>query len=183
MRQAGTGVTISLHGKRRSARDVEAAARTLANLGCCYLALFDTATAQQYAEEAGRLLRQHGADTEVLRTRWALGRAYLRRGDSDEGVAWLTTVASDFRARGVVSLAAEVELDIIAELLAHARFAEAAEMAHSLAEFFIAAGTPVNAANAVGYLATAAREMRATPEVVARVRHVVLHHEQQITAW
>jgi tetratricopeptide (TPR) repeat protein len=164
--------------KFRAAGDELSVARTLANAGCCYLARFEMPAAQQCAEEAGDLFRAHGAETEVLRTQWAFGRAYLRRGDSETGIAWLTGVAADLRSRGVVVSAAEVELDIIAELLARKRFADAAQLARSLVQVFAAAGTRVNAAYAFEYLAEATREMRATPELVKHVRHVLLHPTQ-----
>jgi len=48
-------------------------------------------------------------------------------------------------------------------------------LARSLVNIFITAGTKANAANALDYLAQATREMRATPELVRRVRNVLLH--------
>jgi hypothetical protein len=42
-------------------------------------------------------------------------------------------------------------------------------------DFATLAGTKANAANALDHLAQATREMRATPELVRRVRNVLLH--------
>src|SRR5262249_27083320 len=128
----------------RALHDDLSVARTLANLGCCYLARNELGTAEQLGQEAGRLLRKYGAETEVLRTQWAFGRAHLRRGDSDMGIELLTRVAAEFRSRGVVVLAAEVELDVIGEFLVRERLAEAAVLARSLVAFFPSVGATIN---------------------------------------
>jgi tetratricopeptide (TPR) repeat protein len=175
---AAMRIFLALLPRFRESGDQLSLARIFANLGCCYLAKGDPSTAEQFGRDAARIFREFGAETEMIRTRWAYGRAYLRSGDSEKGIAWLTSVAHDFRARGIAVEAAEVELDIIVELLQRERFAEAAASARLLADFFIAAETKVNAANALQYLAQATSEWRATPELVARVRYVVSHPEQ-----
>jgi hypothetical protein len=111
----------------RSAHDPLSIARVLSNLAFCHLALHDEDMAGQYSRQAETIFRNLGIETELIRARWAYGRAYLRRGDSERGVAFLSEVATEFRARNLPVDAAEVDLDLIEEHLRKREFAVAAE--------------------------------------------------------
>jgi tetratricopeptide (TPR) repeat protein len=163
----------------RRADDQLSVARVLSNLGFCHLAAFDEEAAQRCTAEAVALFRRLGVDIEVIRTRCAVGRAYLRRGDSGRGIIFLTEIAAQFRSRQLHVDAAEVDLDIIEEHLKHQRYDIAADMARNLVTVFTAAESRISAAKALAYLAEAAAGMRATAELVRHVRHVITHPEQE----
>lgn len=157
-------------------------ARVLANIACCRLLREDTAGADEFARQAIELYEAFGLSTEILRTEWAMAIVDLRRGHRAQGLAALDRIAQSFRDQGLVVDGAEVELDIVAELLTAQEHQQAAAIAGRLATIFMGAEARVSTARALAYLREAALAATATPDLVRAVRHVLTHPEQPFPA-
>jgi tetratricopeptide (TPR) repeat protein len=153
-------------------------ARVLANIACCRLMQEDTVGADAFAGRAIELYEEFGLTTEIMRTRWAMAIANLRRGKRSEAMAALEKVALSFRDEGLIVDAAEVELDIVAELVRTGEYERAAAIAGRLATIFVGAEARVSTARALEYLREASLAMIATPDLIRAVRHVLAHPEQ-----
>lgn len=141
-------------------------ARVLANLACCRLEDEDIAGATDYAGRAIAIYARTRLATEITRTRWALARALLRQGRTEEGAAALERVAAEFDARGLATDAAEVRLDIVEDLLRREDYAPAQELARRLVATFIRAAAQLSVVRALTYLREASEECRATPSTL-----------------
>jgi tetratricopeptide (TPR) repeat protein len=157
-------------------------ARVLTNLGCCRLFQGDLSAAEAYAQRAIEIYIEFGLETAIVRTRWAFGIVYLRRGESDRGVDALNEVAAEYWKRELPNNAAAVELDIVAEYIRRREYQRAAVIAARLHAAFAKAGLRISAAKALAFLHEAALADAATPELVRAVRHVVTHPEQPFVA-
>ncbi|HYI12077.1 MAG TPA: tetratricopeptide repeat protein [Thermoanaerobaculia bacterium] len=156
-------------------------ARVLSNVACCYLAAGDPPKAETHAAKALRFFDRLGLDTEKIRTRWALGRVHLRRGDTEQGVSDLRVVAADFRSRGLEVDAASVELDIVEACIDQGAYARAATIAANLATTFARAEARLDVVKALAHLRDAAEKMNATRDLVRTVKHLLAHPDQAFT--
>lgn len=153
-------------------------ARLFTNLACCRLSQGDVPGTELYAKRAVALYAEFHMETEIIRTRWALAKTRLKRGDMQSGIDALAAVAAEFQQLGMLVDSAEVELDILAELLRHRQFGRAAAIAARLHATFAAVEARVSAARALAHLHQATLAAAATPDLVRAVRHVLTHPEQ-----
>jgi tetratricopeptide (TPR) repeat protein len=162
-------------------RDRMTEARLLANLACCALFRDDLTQTNAYAQRAITIYDDFARETEIIRMRWALAVVYLRRGESERGIAALHEIAAAFEGRGLTAAAAEAELQIAEEHLRRREYAAAAVIAGRLATTFANMDAHVSAAKAFAYLYDASRNGRATSALVRAARHVLAYPEQPFT--
>jgi hypothetical protein len=134
--------------------------------------------ADAFSRRAIALYEEFGLATEILRTQWAMAIADLRRGHRAEGLAGLERTSRSFHDQGLIVAAAEVELDIVADLLTAHEHERAAAIAGRLATIFMGAEARVSTARALAYLRETALAATATPDLIRVVRHVLTHPEQ-----
>jgi tetratricopeptide (TPR) repeat protein len=156
-------------------------ARVYANIACCHLQRYDLAETEAWARRATEIYGECGLETEITRTRWALAKVLLRRGDTDEGIVALERVAADFSGKGLHTDAAEVRLDIVEALLNREEFQKAAAIVRELIETFVRTESRISVVRAFASLREAAEGMLARPAMVRAVRHVLLHPDQPFT--
>lgn len=168
-------IFVSLLEPLERAGDRITHAHVLRNLACCRTFEDDLLLAEDYARRAIVVCSEFGLETAIIRTRWALARVYLRRGESERGIRALADVAGEFWQLHMEPLAAEVELDIVAEHIARRRYASAASIAGRLYSVFAKLDQRVSAAKALAFLYEATLGATATSELVRAVRHVVTH--------
>ena len=157
-------------------------ARVLANLACCAVQRHDFAASEAYGTQAAALFDELGLETEKVRTHWAFGIAYIRRGDVAEGIARLHDVAAEFRARGMLVDAGEVDLEIVAAWISEGSYERAAHVARELVQVFVRADARLDVVRALHYLRDAVERMSATTALVRSVRYVLTHPGQPFTA-
>lgn len=171
---------LSLVEPLREFSDRISLARVFANLACCSLQRSDFAGTEAHGATALALYDEVGLETEKIRTRWAFALVYIRRGEVAEGIARLQAVAAEFRARGMVVDAAEVELDVVQALLREGSHEEAAQIVRSLVDIFARAEARLDLVKALAYLRDAAEAAWATPELARAVKHILTHPDQRL---
>jgi tetratricopeptide (TPR) repeat protein len=159
-----------LAGKRHR----DALARLYMNLGSCDLKRRVPKFARHWLHRATQLFRQLGMTSELARARWCGAQITIVEGDRARGIRELRAAMRDFERLSMPADAGFVGLDLLEELVADASAAnEAAQLARSLAELFLAAGLNVSAARAVSYLRDAVVSRTANASLVAYVRRYV----------
>ncbi|HEX8169271.1 MAG TPA: hypothetical protein VF824_01885 [Thermoanaerobaculia bacterium] len=166
---------LALLIKLQNFGDEITSARVLANLACCRLQRNDLMATEAYAARATAIYAKHGLDTEITRTRWALAKALLARGDRDAGVAALGRIAAEFESLGMSTDAAAVRLDIVEELINGEEYARAAELATQVATTFALATEKLNLSKALDALRRATVEHRPTRDLIREARHILMH--------
>lgn len=171
-------IFLSLVQPLRTLQDRTSLARVFANLACCHLQRHEFDASEAYAARAASLYAALGLEIEKIRIRWAFGRAHIRRGDVEEGIAQLHAVAEDFRARGLLVNAGEVDLEIVAAWIEQGSYEQAARVARELVAVFARAEARLDVVRALDYLRQAVERMSATTDLVQSVKYFLTHPEQ-----
>lgn len=154
--------------------------RIFANIACCHLQQYRLEETEAWARRATQIYAEQGLESEITRTRWALAKVLLRRGDSDEGIEALESVAADFSEAGLDTDAADVRLDIVEECLRRGEFSRAASIARDLVQTFVRSNAQISVVRALTALREASEGLFATPALVRAVRHVLTHPSQSL---
>jgi len=159
--------------------DRQMSAYVTANIGVTLRRLGNYDDATTYTLTAQQLYRALGAESEIIRTDWALGVIDLRLGEAKAGLARLRGAASAFEALGMLADAGFVKLDLTEELLRLEEWDEAAMMAGQAAEAFARAGANLHLSAALAFLRQAVQQRSATLELVQYVRDYVKADEEE----
>lgn len=146
-------------------------ARVASNLGATYQELGELERCAPFFAEAAVLYEFLGMELEKLRTEWSIGLIALRAPSSvAQGVASLRRVCGGFEARGSMTDAALVALDLAEHFLRAGETDEVTALCGALAQRFTRAGMRSSAATALEFLGEAAAAERARPTDVDYVR-------------
>jgi tetratricopeptide (TPR) repeat protein len=162
--------------------DASARARLSNNIAAAYIELDQPAFAAPYLHEAAALFEHLGFAIERLRTEWSIALLSVRQGQRQPGIMRLRAVASRFEARGSLSDAALVALDIVEQHLLAGEFADAEAYCRKIVETFANAGMMKSAVMALQYLRDAVGGGRATSRDVQEVKKYLkrLVHEPEL---
>lgn len=125
------------------------------------------------------IFREVGPDQELLKTDWGIARVVFHGGKLNEAIRRLRDVAAGFEARGMITNAALVGLDISEGLLALDRPKEIVDLAQHLFVVFTTAGMLTGALSAIAYLKEAAAAKRLTKQDVEAIRVFLRRAERQ----
>jgi tetratricopeptide (TPR) repeat protein len=150
-----------------SARWIARASNALGNCECERGNLGD---ASLHFHKALPLLREIGPASERISAEWGIARVLLRAGKRQEAIRRLRDAAAEFEARGIVTDAALVTIDIADGLLALGQTHEIVKLAAHMFRVFTDAGMLTGALTAMAYIKEAAAARRLTPDDLQAVR-------------
>jgi len=154
-------------------------ARAAAALGWCECDRGNFGEASMHFQNALTVLREIGPVNERISTEWGIGRVLLRAGKPQEAIRRLRDAAAEFEARGMVTDAALVTLDIADGLLALARTHEIAKLAARMFRVFTDAGMLTGALTALAYVKETATAGTLTSDDLQAVRAFLRIVERQ----
>jgi tetratricopeptide (TPR) repeat protein len=154
-------------------------ARGSSSLGKCEVHRGNLGEASMHFHKALALFREVGSAIELLTTEWGIAKVLLHGGKQGEAIRRLRDVAAEFEARGKVTDAALVGLDIADGLLALGHARQIVELGARLFRVFTNAGVLTGALTAIAYLKEAATAGTLTPDDVQAVRNFVQRAERQ----
>jgi len=145
-------------------------ARSLNALGNCESDRGNLGEASMHFQKALALLREIGPANERISTQWGIARVLLRAGKCHEAIRRLRDAAAEFEARGIVTDAALVSLDIADGLLALDQTHQIVNLAARMFRVFTDAGMLTGALTALAYIKEAAAAGTLTPDDLQSVR-------------
>lgn len=154
-------------------------ARAASALGWCESDRGNLGDASMYFQNALPLLRETGHPNERISTEWGIATVLLRAGKTQEAVRRLRDAAAEFEARGIVTDAALVSLDIADGLLALGKAHEIVKLAARMFRVFTDAGMLTGALTALAYIKEAAAAGTITPDDLQAVRVFLRRAERQ----
>ncbi|MBV9494568.1 MAG: hypothetical protein JOZ54_10000 [Acidobacteria bacterium] len=168
---AARDVTLPLLAAAEAENDLPLRARLSANLASYHIELGELQQAGVLLHAALQLYGELDIVTEANRARWLLGRLELRSGRFDTALPQLRRSIDECVARGMLTDAALVLLDVCeALIIAGRRTQEITTHCRDLAARFKAAGMLTSALTALAFLREAASLRQLTPSVVTHVR-------------
>jgi len=172
--EAGRALLVSLRKPLEGKSHRGTLAGVYMNLASCDRRRQEPAIARHWLRRAMQLFRELGMTSELARARWCEAKITIIEGDRHRGMRELRAAMRDFERLSMPADAGFVALDLLEQLIAEGSGAnEAAKLARSLAELFMAAGANVSAAKAVAYLRDAALARKADAPLVAYVRRYI----------
>src|SRR5439155_652571 len=109
-----------------------------------------------HLHKALALFREIGPASERVSAEWGIAETLLLAGKASEAIRRLRDVAAEFEARGMVTDAALVGLDIVDALLTLRQEGQIANLAARLFRVFTDAGMLTGALTAIAYIKEAA---------------------------
>jgi tetratricopeptide (TPR) repeat protein len=154
----------------RKSGDIDSAARIENNLGYCSTHLGDFRRANIHFSNGIAFFNDIGAPLEGTRGERGAGRLLITKGQINAGLAYLRNARRAFAEAGLAEDAALCGLEIVETLIARGDTAEAAGLAHEIAEEVAAARLPEAAVTAIERLERVFSE--GGSELVVHVRNV-----------
>ena len=154
-------------------------ARGSSSLGKCEVHRGNLGEASMHFHKALALFREIGMANEKLSAEWGIAKVLLQGGKRSEAMRRLRDVAAEFEARGKVTDAALVGLDIADTLLALGQTQQIVELSTRLFRVFTNAGMLTGALTALAYLKEAAAAGTLTLDGVQAVRSFLRLAERQ----
>ena len=172
--EAGRALLVSLRKPLEGKRHRGTLAGVYMNLASCDRRRQEPVIARHWLRRAMQLFRELGMTSELARARWCGAKITIIEGDRHRAMRELRAAMRDFERLSMPADAGFVALDLLERLIAERSGTnEAAKLARSLAELFVAAGASVSAAKAIAYLRDAADARKADVPLVAYVRRYV----------
>jgi tetratricopeptide (TPR) repeat protein len=154
-------------------------ARAASALGWCETDCNDLGAASMDFHKALTLLREIGPANERISADWGFARVLLRAGKTHEAIRRLRDAAAEFEARGIVTDAALVSLDIADGLLALGQTYEIVKLAARMFRVFTDAGMLTGALAALAYVKETAAKRTLTPQTLQAVRTFLRRSRRQ----
>jgi len=154
-------------------------ARAASALGWCESDRGNLGDASMHFQKALPLVREIGPANERISTEWGVATVLLRAGKLSEAIRRLRDAAAEFEARGMVTDAALVTLDIADGLLALGQIHQIVGLAGRMFRVFTDAGMLTGALTALAYVKEAAAAGTLTPEDLEAVRVFLRKAERQ----
>jgi tetratricopeptide (TPR) repeat protein len=167
-------LTTALHG-------MPELAYVYAGIAECELCSGGVDAARSYLERAAEVYRAAGQELELIRARRQFAAILRRRGFAAAALDEYRAVASHFLTLGMVVDAADVNLDIIEELLRRGDTSAAEQLAASTMDVFAASGDHVGFAQALAFLRNALLGGAAAGEEALGYVRRYLHEEDGST--
>jgi tetratricopeptide (TPR) repeat protein len=152
-------------------RDAETLARLTMNIAVCDLRRRDAPAAANGLAAARVMFRDLSLHAEIVRVRWCGAKLLLLQKRRASALRELRGAARDFMRLGMPLDAGFVQLGLVEELVAAARWAEAEPVARSVANLFLKAGVRPSASTALAFLRQTVENRTATREFVVKVAH------------
>lgn len=130
--------------------------------------------AEQHLADAIALFTELGQDVHVARSRMALGRLFVRKGEVNRGIDELHSVRELFLVRNLVEEAGLCGLDIVEAHLLRGAFIEAEALSRQILREFTAAHLSERASTALQYLSESIAARNASAATVDHVRRFIL---------
>lgn len=154
-------------------------ARAASALGWCESDRGNLGEASMHFQKALPLVREIGPANERISTEWGVATVLLRAGKRSEAIRRLRDAAAEFEARGMVTDAALVALDIADGLLALGQTQQIVSLAARMFRVFTDAGMLTGALTALAYVKEAAASRTLTPDDLQAVRLFLRRAERQ----
>jgi tetratricopeptide (TPR) repeat protein len=164
---------LSLIPLAREVGDPGALASIHNNIGHSAIEIEELSLADAHLTRAVELFRETHEPLQIARSELAQGRMFLRRGETERGMAQLQRVRAVFLEHGLVEEAGLCGLDLVKALLAREAFEEAEALARGLVSEFTAAQLNRRAITALAFLSEAISQRTASVATVQNVRRFI----------
>lgn len=165
------------YGERTN--NLRAVARGSYACGHAEVDLGNLAEASLHFHRALVLFREVGPEPDRVATEWGIARIVLKSGKPHDAVRRLRIVQREFEARGMITDAALVGLDVAEALLALGQPQQIVPLAQHLFGVFKEAGMLTGALSAIAYMKEAAAAKRLTIDDVEVIRGFLRRAERQ----
>lgn len=143
-------------------------------IGLCSTELGDFPDAEANLRRAIALNQQLAQTIEVTKGKAALGRLFIRRGDSADGITYLRPIRREFLRHGLIEEAGICGLEIVEGMLALGNFTGAEMLSRKIIAEFMKAGLNKRAISALGYLREAIASSKASTALASTVREYIV---------
>lgn len=148
-------------------------------VGICYLQLGCAREASDYLHAALRVFTKLGAETYLIRTKWAIAQLLFHQGKVGEGIHRVRLAVEDLSKLGMLTDAALAAIDVAEMLNASGRKSEIPKVLSGVVQTFARAGKVTSALAALAYLKDAAAGGTMTYSLTAYVRRFVSRADRQ----
>jgi tetratricopeptide (TPR) repeat protein len=143
-------------------------------IGHCSVDLGDFDAAETYLSRAIELFHAIGQPLQAAKAELGRGRALIRRGEVNRGIAHLRPIRADFLRNALIEEAGLCGLEIVEALLLRGSTTEAEALARQIITEFTSASLNKRAITALGYLSESIASRKASTELVTKVREYIV---------